>query len=98
MFCIMRIQTDKRRLAAVVDVQQVAVEVQVLVTAILNRRIRGLGGIRAGREIEAGVQTPGRDGDPGEALGLELGLVDDDFLDFGVGGANPVRRERGHRV
>lgn len=98
LFCIMRNHTDKGRLAAVVDVEQIAVQVQVLVTAILNRRVRGLGGIRAGRKVEAGIKAPGRHGHLGEALGLELGFVDDDLLDLGVGGLNPVRRERGHCV
>lgn len=79
-----------------VDEQQVAVEVQVALLARLDGRVGGLLGDGAGREGQLGVDGKGRQGDAGEALGGELGLVDDDLLDVRVRGLVPVGGEGGH--
>ena len=88
--------TDERGITRVVDVQQIAVEVQVLVTAHLDGGVGRLVGRGAWWEVKLGEDGEGRQGHFGDALGAELGLVDDDLLDIGVGGLNPVWRERGH--
>jgi len=69
----------------------------VLVTAHLNRGIGDLGGLGARREIQLGEQGKGRERHPGDALGGELGFIasDDNLLNVGVGGANPMGLKRG---
>lgn len=90
--------TDQRRLARVVDVQQVAVQVKVPVTAHLDRRVGGLGGDGARRELQLGEQAERREGNFGDALGGEGGLIDDDLLDVGVRRLRPVRLDGSHGV
>ena len=69
----------------------------VLVRPDLDRRVRGLVGQGAGREGQLGEVAEGGEADLGDALGAELGLVNQDFLDVGVRGLRPVGRERCHR-
>lgn len=73
-----------------VDVQQIAVQVQVLVTATLDGRIRRLLGRRARGVLELGEQRKGRESNLGDALGRVLGLVDDEVKTVRVGGLDPV--------
>lgn len=79
-----------------VDVKQVTVQVQVLVTAVLNRRIRRLVRHSAGWEAHFGVQAKGRNGESRQGLGGELGFIDDDFLDLGVRRLSPGWGKRCH--
>lgn len=81
-----------------VDIQQVAVEIQVLVTATLDGSIRRLVGRRAGGELELGKQRKGRQSNLGDALGRELGLVDDEVKTVRVGGLDPVGLDGSHCV
>nr|pir hypothetical protein B9J10.210 [imported] - Neurospora crassa [Neurospora crassa] len=90
--------TYKRRLARVVDVQQVAVKIQVLVTATLDGSIRRLLGRRAGGKLELGEQRKGRQSNLGDALGRELGLVDDEVKTVRVGGLDPMGLDGSHYV
>lgn len=87
------------RLAAVVNIHQIAVQVQVLPPPHLHRGVRRRGGLRARRELEAGEEAAGRDRDLGEGLGGEVGGGvggKDDFLDVGVRGLGPEGFERCH--
>lgn len=72
-----------------VDIHQIAVQVQMRVPSLLHggvgRFVRG----RGGREIDFGVEAVGCDGYFGEGLGGECCVVDDDFLDGAVGGLRP---------
>jgi hypothetical protein len=77
----------------VVDVQQVAVEVQVLVTAELNGSVGRAVGQGTRRECHLGVECKGGERHPGDALGGELGIVDDDLLDVRMGWTVPGRGE-----
>ena len=89
-------QTDKRWLTRVIDVQQVAVEVQVAMLADLHRGIGRVLGHSAGRKVELGIDSKGRQGHLGQALGGEFGAVDDDPLNGRVGGLMPMGGERAH--
>lgn len=91
-------QTDERGLAGVIDVQQVAVEVEVGVATRLDGGVGGLLGGGAGRPGEAGEDGKGRERDAGDALGGELGLVDEHLLDGRVGGLLPGGGERRHGI
>jgi hypothetical protein len=82
--------TNERGLARVVDVEQIAVEVEVGVTASLDGRVGRLRGGSARREVELGENGEGRESDARDALGGEFGRVLDDFLDVRVGGTGPV--------
>lgn len=73
-----------------VDIQQIAVQVQVLVTATLDGRIRRLLGRRARGVLELGEQRERRQGNLGDALGRVLGLVDDEVKTVRVRGLDPV--------
>lgn len=88
--------TDQGRLARVVNVQQVAVEVEVAVLGHLDGGVGGLVGGGAGREGHLGEEAKGRQGHARQALGRELGLVDDDLLDGRVRRLLPVRLEGRH--
>jgi hypothetical protein len=90
------IMTDKGRLARVVDVQQVTVQVHVLFASNLDGCIRSRFSYVTRGECHLGEQAEGRKSDFGEALRGELGLVNDDFLDLGIGRPSPMRRERAH--
>lgn len=79
-----------------VDVQQIAVEVEVGIAAGLDGGVGGLRGRGAGRKVELGEDGEGRESDAGDALGGELGRVLDDFLDVGVRGTVPMGDERCH--
>lgn len=79
-----------------VDVEQVAVEVQMLVFAHLNGSIGRLVGQGARREVQFDEQAKGRHGHFGQALGHEVGTADDDVLDVRVGGLLPGGLEGGH--
>ncbi|TLS30685.1 hypothetical protein PpBr36_03167 [Pyricularia pennisetigena] len=76
---------DERGVARVIDVQQVAVEVQVPVPADLHRGVRRLIGQGAGREGHLGVEGERGQSHAGAGHGGELGLIDNDFLDLGWG-------------
>ncbi len=79
-----------------VNVQQVTVEVEVRVPASLDSRIGGLIGIGARRKGKLGKDGKWREGDAGQALCGEGGLVDDDFLDLEVGRLRPVGGDGRH--
>lgn len=80
-----------------VDVQQVAVQVEVSVPAGLDGRVGGLIGRGAGGKVELCEHGKGREGDARDALCGELfGVDDDDLLDVGVGRLLPVGDERSH--
>lgn len=80
-----------------VDVQQVAVQVEVRVAAGLDGRVRGLIGRGAGGEVELCKDGKGRQGDARDALcGEFLGVDDDDLLDVRVGRLLPVGDEGSH--
>lgn len=79
-----------------IDVEKVAVEVQVLSQAHLDGGIGWLRRNGAGREDHLGEDGEGRQSDLGETLGGEFGLVDDDLLDCGVGRLRPMRLDWSH--
>lgn len=86
-----RVQTNKRRVARVVNVQQVAIEIHVLVPAYLDGGIGGLLSHGAGRERHLGIYREWRERDLGQALGGELcGVGNDDILNFRMGRPGPV--------
>lgn len=72
-----------------VDINQIAVQVQMRISTALDRGVGRLCRGRRRREIDLGEETVGRDGHLGEGLGSECRLVDDDFLDVAVGGLRP---------
>lgn len=72
--------TDKRWLAGVVDVEQVALEIQVAVPAELHGSVRGLVGNGTGWEIHLGKEAERCEGHARQAPGCEFRMVDDDFL------------------
>jgi hypothetical protein len=74
----------------VIDIEQVAIEVQVCPRTHLDCGVRGLGGDGARRKGHLGVDSIGRERDLGEALGSVFGLVDDDLLDIRVGWLRPM--------
>lgn len=81
-----------------VDVQQIAVQVEVSVAAGLDGRVRGLIGRGARGEVELCEHGKGGEGNARDALCGELfGVDDDDLLDVGVGRLLPVGDERSHR-
>lgn len=81
-----------------VDVQQIAVQVEVSVTTGLDGRVRGLIGRGAGGKVELCKHGKRGEGDARDALCGELfGVDDDDLLDVGVGRLLPVGDERSHR-
>ena len=81
-----------------VDVQQIAVQVEVSVAASLDGRVRGLIGRGARWKVELCKHGKGREGNSRDALCGELfGVDDDDLLDVGVGRLLPVGDERSHR-
>lgn len=82
--------TNKRRLAGVVNVQKVAVEVQVLVPANLDCGVGGLFGKGARRECHLGKDGKRSKRDLGQAFRGELGIVDDDILDVRMRRPSPV--------
>ena len=88
--------TNEGRFTRVIDVQQVAVQVQMLAAANLDRGVRSLAGEGAGRKVHLGEEAKRRQGHLGEALGGKLRLVDDDLLDVGVGGTGPEGGDRCH--
>lgn len=79
-----------------VNVQQIAVEIQVLVLAHLHRGIGRLAGHGARRKLELGEQAKRRHRHLGQALGHEVGATGDDILDVRVGGLLPGWRKRCH--
>jgi len=91
--CSVGCGTDHRRITGVVDVQQVRIEVQVLLLAHLDSGISWLVGWRTRGKVEGRIEGKRGEGDPGEALGGELGLVDDDLLNVRVRRLCPMRCE-----
>jgi hypothetical protein len=80
-----------------VDVHQVRVEVQVLVTAHLNRGICGLVGRGAWWEGELGEEGVGWERHAGDGSCGELsGRGAEDLLDLGMRGLGPVGSEWCH--
>lgn len=88
--------TNERGLARVVDVQQVAVEVEMGVAARLDGGVGGLRGGSAGRKVELCEDGERGEGDARDALCGELGRVLNDLLDVRVGGTVPVGDEGCH--
>lgn len=72
-----------------VNINQIAIQIQMLLPPHLHRRIRRLRRRRRRREIDLGEHAVRGDGDFGEGLGGECCGVDDDFLDGAVGGLRP---------
>jgi hypothetical protein len=80
-----------------VDVQQVAVQVEVGIAAGLDSSVGGFAGRCARWEIELCKYGKGWERDSGDALGGEfLGVYNDNFLDIRVRGLLPVGSERSH--
>lgn len=90
-------KTNQRRLARVIQIQQVAVQEDVPMPPGLHRSIRRFADESARRLGEFCEQGPRRDGDAGHALGGEgaVGSVYD-LLDSGVGGLRPVGGQGRH--
>jgi hypothetical protein len=72
-----------------VNINQIAVQVQMRIPPLLDSGIGGFARWRGGREIDLGEHAVRCDGDFGERLGGECCGVDDDFLDGAVGGLRP---------
>ena len=81
-----------------VDVNQISVQVQVLISAHLHRSVCWLIGLCRWWKIDLGIQSIWGDIDFGDGLGGELGVVDDHFLDLWVGWLWPERNEWCHCI
>lgn len=80
-----------------IDVQQIAVQVEMSIATSLHSSVGGFADARARREIELCVDSKRRERNTRDTLGGEfLGVDDDDLLDLGVGGLMPVGSERSH--
>ncbi len=79
-----------------INVQQVAVEVNMGVRGDLDSGIGSLVYQSAWREEHPGVEAKGRHRDGGEALGAVLILVHDHLLDLRMGRLAPIRAKRRH--
>ena len=80
-----------------VDVQQVAVEVEVSIATGLNSSVCGFASGCARWEVEFRKYSKGWERYTRDALGGEfLGIYDNNFLDVGVRGLVPVGSERSH--
>lgn len=89
---------DQAWITAVVDVNQISVQVQVLISAHLYRSVCWLVGLCRWWKVDLGIQSIWGDIDSGDGLGGELGVVDDHFLDLRVGWLWPERNEWCHCV
>lgn len=89
--------TNERRLARVVDEQQVTVEVQMAVLAGLNRGIGRLIGRSARWEGQLRKNRKGRERHARQALRGEFGRIDYDLLNIRMGWLLPVGGEGCHR-
>ena len=90
--------TDEGRVARVVDVQQVTVEVQMLVCTELDRRICRFCCRRAWREGQLCIDCKRREVYPRDALGGKVFFVNDNLLNVRVGGLLPLRLDWCHCV
>jgi hypothetical protein len=89
--------TNESRLARVIDVKQITVQVEMRITTCLHSSVSGFADARARRKFEFCKDRKGRERNTRDALGGEfLGVDDDDLLDLGVGGLVPVGSERSH--
>lgn len=80
-----------------VDIQQIAIKVEVGIAAGLDGSVGWLTGGCARWKVEFCVYSERREGDARDALGGELlGIHDDDFLNVRVRGLVPVGSERSH--
>jgi hypothetical protein len=81
----------------VIYVHEIRIEVQVLVTAHLDRGVRGLLGDGARREGHLGEEPVGRQRHAGDGTSGKLsGRGDKNLLDLGMRGPGPVGSERCH--
>jgi hypothetical protein len=81
-------------------INQIAVQVQMGISAHLDRRIRRRSGFRARREGHLGEEAKGRKGDFGDGLrgeGIIAIAAVYHFLDFAMGRLGPMRNEGRHR-
>lgn len=79
-----------------VEIQKIAVEVEVPVPADLDRGVGRLVGQGARGKGQLRDDGEGGRGGRGHALGGELGLTDDELQEVRVGRLCPVRLERCH--
>jgi hypothetical protein len=89
--------TNKTRFTRMVDVQQIAVKVEVGIATSLNSSVCGFASRCARWEVELCKYSKGWEGYTRDALGGELlSIYDNNFLDVGVRGLMPVGSERSH--
>jgi hypothetical protein len=89
-------RTNQTGLAAVIDVHQIRVEVQMRISAHLNGSVSRDQGPRARRKAHPGKQAERSDRDLGEGFRSEPFGANDYFLDFSVGRLLPMGREWYH--
>lgn len=69
-------------LTAVVDVYQIAVQVEVLISAHLDSGVSWLIGLSCWWEVDLGVESVWCNLNSGDGLRSKFGIVDDDLLDL----------------
>lgn len=79
-----------------VDIYQIAIQVQVGVSSGLDCCVGGLTGCSAWRKGHLCEEAEWRDGDLGEGLRCECFIVDDYFLDIAVARLLPEWSKRCH--
>jgi hypothetical protein len=89
--------TNESGFARMIDVQQIAVQVEMRIATSLHSSVCGLADARARRKFELCKDGKGRERNARDTFGSEfLGVDDYDLLDLGVGGLVPVGSERSH--
>jgi len=89
--------TNKTRFTRMVDVQQIAVKVEVGIATSLNSSVCGFASRCARWEVELCKYSKGWEGYTRDALGGDfLSIYDNNFLDVGVRGLMPVGSKRSH--
>ncbi len=89
-------RTNQARLAAMIDVNQVRIKVQVGVSAHLNGSISRIQCSCTRGKRHLGEQAKRCHGDFGDGFRSEALFTNDDFLDFSMGRLLPMRGERCH--
>ena len=79
-----------------VYVNQVAVQVEVLISAHLDGGVGWLIGLSCWWKVDFGVESVWRDLNSGDGLGSKFGIVDDDLLDLRPRWLWPERNEWCH--
>lgn len=81
-----------------IEIEQIAVEVEVPVLARLDRGIGRVFGPSAWRKVHLGKQAEGRQCHLGQTLGGELMIIDDHLLNSRVRGLFPMGLQRRRHV